>query len=120
MFYHTVPRIVLKRLVKGYDSFYKVVLVGIADSAMVKYNLCNPFKHDLRCASLCGVEFVFPKERRGKEGAAEVMFERVTEIRTWAHCVVEIGKSAKNRLMLNLLYFIISKLNDKRNLNCSL
>ena len=28
------------------------------------YNLCNPFKYDLRCASLCGVEFVFTKERR--------------------------------------------------------
>ena len=30
--------------------------------------------------SLCGVEFVFTKERREKEGAAEVMFERVTKI----------------------------------------
>ena len=30
------------------------------------YNLCNPFKYDLRCASLCGVELVFTKERREK------------------------------------------------------
>ena len=30
----------------------------------------------LRCASLCGVDVVFSKERREKEGAAEVMFER--------------------------------------------
>ena len=43
-------------------------------------NLCNPFKYDLRCASFCGVEFVFTKERREKEGAAEVIFERVTDI----------------------------------------
>lgn len=31
-------------------------------------------------ASLCGVEYVFKKERMGKEGAAEIMIERVTEI----------------------------------------
>ena len=29
-------------------------------------NLCNPFEHDLRCASLCGVDFVFKRERREK------------------------------------------------------
>ena len=29
---------------------------------------------------LCGVEYVFEKERRGKEGAAEVRIESVTEI----------------------------------------
>ena len=44
------------------------------------YNLCNPFKYDLRCASLCGVEFVFTNERREKGGVAEVIFERVTKI----------------------------------------
>ena len=43
------------------------------------YNLCNPFKHDLRCASLCGVEFVFKKDRREKDGAVEVKFERVDQ-----------------------------------------
>ena len=42
------------------------------------YNLCNSFNPDLPCASLCGVEFVFKK--KGKEGAAEVRIERVTEI----------------------------------------
>ena len=30
--------------------------------------------------NLCGVEFVCTKERREKEGAVEVMIERVTEI----------------------------------------
>ena len=34
--------------------------------AFLIYNLCNPFKHDLRCASLCGVDFVFKRERREK------------------------------------------------------
>ena len=29
-------------------------------------NLCNPFKHHLRCASLYGVDFVFKRERREK------------------------------------------------------
>jgi len=43
-------------------------------------NLCNPFNLDIQCASLCGVELVFKKERRGKEGAVEVRIERVTEI----------------------------------------
>ena len=43
---------------------------------LLLYNLCNPFKHDLRYASLCGVEFVL----QGKEGVKKVMFERVTEI----------------------------------------
>ena len=28
--------------------------------------LCDPFNPDLRCAPLCGVEFVFKKERREK------------------------------------------------------
>ena len=37
----------------------------------------HPFKHYLRCTSFCGVDFVFKK---GKEGAAKVMFERVTKI----------------------------------------
>ena len=47
------------------------------DMAYMKSNLCNLFNSDLRCASLRGVEFVFKKERREKEGAVEVMFERV-------------------------------------------
>ena len=29
-------------------------------------NLCNPFKHHLRCASLYGVDFIFKRERREK------------------------------------------------------
>ena len=35
------------------------------------YNLCTPFKHDIRCASLCGVEFVITKERREKRAQRE-------------------------------------------------
>ena len=35
------------------------------------YNLCTPFKHDIRCASLCGVEFVVTKERREKRAQRE-------------------------------------------------
>ena len=30
------------------------------------YKHCTPFKHDIRSASLCGVEFVVTKERREK------------------------------------------------------
>jgi len=44
------------------------------------YNLCNPFHPDLQSASLCGVEIIFKKERKGNEGAAEIRIERVTEI----------------------------------------
>ena len=43
-------------------------------------NLCNPFNLDLRCASLCGVKFVFQKKWREEEGGAEVRIERVAEI----------------------------------------
>ena len=29
-------------------------------------NLCTPFKHDFRCSSLCGVDFVFKREKRAQ------------------------------------------------------
>ena len=57
-----------------------ILMVSEPEILTIPYNLCNPFKHDHRCASLSGVEFVFTKERREKEGAAEVIFERVTDI----------------------------------------
>ena len=38
--------------------------------------LCNPFKYDLRCASLYGVDFVFKNERRERGR----IFERVTRL----------------------------------------
>ena len=41
------------------------------------YNLCNPFNPDIRCASLCGVDF------EGKESAVNVRIERVAEIIKW-------------------------------------
>ena len=62
-----------------HDEQY-IAIGFITGKYKLQYNLCNPFKHDHRCASLSGVEFVFTKERREKEGAAEVMFERVTKI----------------------------------------
>ena len=46
------------------------------DEEINKDNLCNPFKHDLRCASLYGVDFVFKNERRERGR----IFERVTKI----------------------------------------
>ena len=52
-----------------YLSFKKLIL------RYVLYNLCNPFNPDLCCAFLCGVEFVFKQERRGKESAAKVRIE---------------------------------------------
>ena len=32
---------------------------------------CTPFKHDIRSASLCGVEFLVTKERREKRAQRE-------------------------------------------------
>ena len=32
----------------------------------IQFNLYTPFKHDIRCASLCGVEFVVTKKKREK------------------------------------------------------
>ena len=73
------------------------------------YNLCNPFKHDLRCASICGVEFVFPKERREKraqrrswlKGLQSVTYRDYNHI-IWFEVINELW-SPKN-LSLNLLY----------------
>ena len=45
------------------------------------YNLCTPFKHDIRCACLslwCWV--CCHKGKKGKEGAAWVMFKRGTKL----------------------------------------
>ena len=51
---------------------------------MVEYtiniNLCTPFKHDIHCASLCGVEFVVTKERREKRAQRESCFKGVQRL----------------------------------------
>ena len=44
------------------------------------YNLCTPFKHDIRCASLCGVEFVVTKERREKRAQRESCLKGVRSL----------------------------------------
>ena len=47
------------------------------ESDTIIHNLCNPFKYDLRCA------LSFPLENKvntTEKGAAEVIFERVSEI----------------------------------------
>ena len=43
----------------------------------INYNLCSPFKRDIRCASLRGVEFVVTKERREKRAQRESCLKRV-------------------------------------------
>ena len=43
-------------------------------------NLCTPFKHDIRCASLCGVEFVVTKERREKRAQRESCLKGVQRL----------------------------------------
>ena len=43
-------------------------------------NLCSPFKHDIRCASLCGVEFVVTKERREKRAQRESCLKGVRSL----------------------------------------
>ena len=57
------------------DVYYIIFYIILYTICIILYNLCNSFKHDLHCASPCGVDFVL-----AKEGAAEVMFEMVTEI----------------------------------------
>ena len=44
------------------------------------YNLCTPFKHDIRCASLCGSEFVVTKERREKRAQRESCLKEVRSL----------------------------------------
>ena len=43
-------------------------------------NLCTPFKHDIRCTSLCGVEFVVTKERREKRAQRESCLKGVQRL----------------------------------------
>ena len=43
-------------------------------------NLCTPFKHDIRCTSLCGVEFVVTKERREKRAQRESCLKGVRSL----------------------------------------
>jgi len=43
-------------------------------------NLCIPFKHDIRCASLCGVEFVVTKERMEKRAQRESCLKGVRSL----------------------------------------
>ena len=44
------------------------------------YNLCTPFKHDIHCASLCGVEFVVTKESREKRAQRESCLKGVERL----------------------------------------
>ena len=54
-------------------SFFPMIICII-------YNLCTPFKHDIRCASLCDVEFVVTKERRGKRAQRESCLKGVRSL----------------------------------------
>ena len=48
---------------------------------LYKYNnQCAPFKYDIRCASLCGVEFVAIKERREKRAQRESYLKGVQRL----------------------------------------
>ena len=44
------------------------------------YNLYTPFKHDIRCASLCGVDFIVTKERRKKRAQRESRLKGVRSL----------------------------------------
>ena len=46
---------------------------------ITKYNLCTPFKHDIRCASLCGV---VTKERREKRAQRESCLKGVQSLKS--------------------------------------
>ena len=56
------------------DNFY------YSQCKKTPYNLCTPFKHDIRCASLCGVKFVVTKERRGKRAQFESSLKGVRSL----------------------------------------
>ena len=43
-------------------------------------NICTSFKYDIRCASLCGVEFVVTKERREKRAQRESYLKGVRRL----------------------------------------
>ena len=47
------------------------MMIHVTWAMWANRNLCTPFKHDIRCASLCGVEFVVTKERREKRAQRE-------------------------------------------------
>ena len=53
-------------------------------------NLCTPFKHDIRSASLCGVEFVVTKERREKRAQRESCLKGVWSLLYLTPCQIRI------------------------------
>ena len=65
--YATLNRSFFEKLDKGIN-WIKAEIELCNESLLMTgfFNLCNPFNSDLRCASLCGVDFVFKKERREK------------------------------------------------------
>ena len=40
--------------------------IGTTRKVKMYNNLCNPFKYDLCCATLCGADFVFKREKRAQ------------------------------------------------------
>ena len=48
-------------------------------------NLCTPIKHDIHCASLCGVEFLVTKERREKRAQRESCLKGVQRLNNSDH-----------------------------------
>ena len=59
------------------------------------YNPCTPFKHDIRCASLCGVEFVFTKERREKRAQRESCLKGVRALHGQPYSYTNYGNSSR-------------------------
>ena len=60
------------------------------------YNLCTPFKHDIRCASLCGVEFVVTKKRREKRAQRESCLKGVQRLLYWANLRDKLRDEVQN------------------------
>ena len=53
---------------------------SLINSRIFRKNHCTPFKHDIRCGSLCGVEFVVTKERREKRAQRESCLKGVRSL----------------------------------------
>ena len=70
-------------------------------------NLCTPFKHDIRCASLCGVEFVVTKEKRAqRESCLKGVLRLLKQSEFWVlQMFLQTVNSRDNRMGVRNVHF---------------
>ena len=71
------------------------------------FNLCTPFKYDIRCASLCGVDFVVTKKRREKRAQRKSYLKGVQRLQTTNLVVRGSWRSTTESLVEDRSQFVL-------------